>query len=396
MPGRSSRVQPYAGPMHPGLYLHVPFCAHVCGYCDFAAFAGLDDRIPDYVAALRGELSRVAEAGPGAVAPPEADVAASWPEFGSVFVGGGTPSRLPAADLAGILRHARAVLPMAPDVEVTTEANPEDLSAPYLAELVDAGLTRVSIGAQSWAPRVLEFLDRRHDPEAPLRAVAAAREAGVAVVNLDLIYGAPAETADDWAASLATAVEAGTDHLSAYALTMEPSTAYAARVRQGDQAPPDDDVAADRMAVADAQLAAAGLERYEISNWARPGAQCRHNRNYWAGGDYLGIGTGAHGHWQGRRWWSHRAVGRWIDAARAGSTTSGEELLDDAARRAERLLLGLRMLEGVPRRDVEPLDDAAAARMVAGGLLDDDGSTLRLTPAGRPLANAVTVELLPA
>lgn len=379
----------------PGLYLHVPFCAHVCGYCDFAAFAGLDDAIPDYVDALHTELSRVAEAGPAAVAPVGAGVGTDWPEFGSMFVGGGTPSRLPAGDLAGVLRHARQVLPVAADAEVTTEANPEDLSAPYLAELVDAGLTRVSIGAQSWSTRVLDFLDRRHDPEAPLRAVAAAREAAVDVVSLDLIYGAPAETAEDWARSLGTAVEAGTDHLSAYALTMEPSTAYAARVRSGVQAPPDDDVAAERMAVAAELLGAAGLERYEISNWARPGAQCRHNRNYWSGGDYLGIGTGAHGHWQGRRWWSHRAVGRWIGAARAGATTSGEEVLDEAGRRTERLLLGLRMVAGVLRQAVEPLDEPAVRRMAAGGLLTDDGTRIRLTAAGRPLANAITVELLP-
>jgi putative oxygen-independent coproporphyrinogen III oxidase len=380
----------------PGLYLHVPFCAHVCGYCDFAAFAGMDAAIPDYVRALRVELGRIAAAGPRSVAPQGADVGDSWPELGSIFVGGGTPSRLPARDLAELLRHARSVLPFAADAEITTEANPEDLSAPYLATLVEAGLTRVSIGAQSWSTRVLDFLDRRHDPEAPARAVAAARDAGVAVVNLDLIYGAPAETAEDWEASIATAVASGTDHLSAYALTMEPNTTYASRVRAGAQEPPDDDVAAERMAVAQDRLGAAGLERYEISNWARTGARCRHNENYWSGGDYLGVGNGAHGHWQGRRWWSHRAVGRFLDAAAAGTgTTAGEEVLTPAEQRAERLLLGLRMIAGVARQRVEPIDERAAQRLVAGGLLDDDGARLRLTAAGRPLANAVTVELLP-
>jgi putative oxygen-independent coproporphyrinogen III oxidase len=382
--------------MGPGIYLHVPFCAHVCGYCDFAAFSGLDHLAPAYVAALRTELERLAAAGPRALAPPGAAVDGDWPTFGSIFVGGGTPTRLPAADLAGLLSHAREVLPVADDAEVTTEANPEDLDTPYLAELVAAGLTRVSIGAQSWSTRVLDFLDRRHDPEAPLRAVAAAREAAVEVVNLDLIYGAPAESAEDWQRSLEVAVTARADHVSAYALTLEPSTAYARRVHRGEQAAPDEDVAAERMAVAEERLGAAGLDRYEISNWARPGAQCRHNRTYWAGGDYLGVGTGAHGHWQGRRWWSLRSVGRWIAAAADGTATAGEEILDDAARRAERLLLGLRLTEGVLRDVVEPLDERAVERTVAAGLLADDGARLRLTAAGRPLADAVTVELLPA
>lgn len=382
--------------MAAGLYLHIPFCAHVCGYCDFNAYAGRDEAIPAYLAALRADLKRVAAAGPRAVAPPGTDVPAEWPEFGSLFVGGGTPTLLQPRDLADLLRLAREVLPLSADAEITSEANPEDITAEGMAELVDAGLTRLSIGAQSWSTRVLDFLDRRHDPETPARAVAAARAAGVEVINLDLIYGAPAETAEDWRASLSTAVGLGTDHLSAYALTLEPNTAYAARVRTGGQEPPDDDVAAERMAVADDVLSAAGFERYEISNWARPGARCRHNSNYWSGGDYLGVGAGAHGHWQGRRWWSHRSLDRYIGAVGSGeSPVSGAEVLDEPTRRAERLLLGLRMTAGVERSAVEPLDAAAVDRMVAAGLLAVEDQRLRLTPAGRPLANAVTVELLP-
>ncbi len=380
----------------PGLYLHIPFCTHVCGYCDFNTYAGLEDQIPRYVQALRDDLVRVARAGPAAVAPADAEVAGEWPPFGSIFVGGGTPTLLPPDDLAGVLELAREVLPFVADPEVTTEANPEDITVEGVARLVAGGLSRVSIGSQSTSTRVLDFLDRRHDPEAPARAVAAARAAGVDIVNLDLIYGAPAEGEQDWVASLDAAVEAGTDHISAYALTMEPNTVYASRVRAGEQPPPDDDVAAERMAVAQERLRAAGLVRYEISNWARPGAQCRHNVNYWSGGDYLGVGAGAHGHWQGRRWWSYRAVGRYVEAALRGSATSGEEVLEPAQQRAERLLLGLRMVDGVPRDDVEPIDEPAAERLVAGGLLADDGLRLALTAAGRPLANAITVELLPA
>jgi putative oxygen-independent coproporphyrinogen III oxidase len=387
----------------PGLYLHVPFCTHVCGYCDFNTYAGLEDEIPRYLEALRADLRRVAAMGPGAVGSLDGvsdraeDLARDWRTFGSIFVGGGTPTLLPPDDFADLLRLARQALPFAEDAEVTTEANPEDVTAAYLAPLVDAGLTRISIGSQSASVRVLQFLDRRHDPDTPARAIAAAREAGVAVVNVDLIYGAPAERAADWEETLDAAVAAGTDHVSAYALTLEPNTGYASRVRAGEQPPPDDDAAAERMAIAEERLGAAGLERYEISNWARPGARCRHNLNYWRGGDYLGVGAGAHGHWRGRRWWSHRGVGRYTDAALAGrSTTSGAEVLAPPQVRAERLMLGLRAVEGVLRGRVEPVDEHAVARLVAAGLLSDDGEVLRLTAAGRPLANAVTVELLAA
>jgi oxygen-independent coproporphyrinogen-3 oxidase len=379
-----------------GLYLHVPFCAHRCHYCDFNTYAGLDDLIPRYVAALRADLVAVAAAGPRAVAPPGADVDDAWPAFTSLFLGGGTPTLLPPEDLAGVLRLAREVLPFAHDAEVTVEANPETVTVEGLAALVEAGLERVSMGAQSFAPHVLAALGRRHDAERPLAAVAAARAAGVRRVNLDLIYGTPGETDHDWEASLGTAIAAGADHVSAYALTVEPNTEYAAHIRRGAALAPDEDVQAERMVAADRLLSAAGFARYEVSNWARPGAACRHNLTYWRGGDWLGVGAGAHGHWAGRRWWSVRAPARYADDALAGrGTTSGEELLDEPTRRTERLLLGLRMTEGVSRAAVAPLDEARAAGLVNAGLLVDDGRRLRLTPNGMKVANGVTVHLLP-
>jgi putative oxygen-independent coproporphyrinogen III oxidase len=347
--------------------------------------------MPRYVAALRADLRRTAGAGPPGVGGEEC----AWPVFDSVFVGGGTPTLLPADDLAGVLRDVGDLLPLAPDAEVTVEANPETVTVEALATLVEAGVNRVSMGAQSFAPHVLAFLERRHDPESPLRAVADARAAGVARINLDLIYGTPTETDQDWRRSLALVLEAGTEHVSAYALTLEANTPYAADVRAGVKPAPDDDVAAERMAGADATLAAAGFERYEISNWAKPGEACRHNLTYWHGGNWLGIGAGAHAHWAGRRWWSLRAPARYADAALAGeSTTAGQEHLHAATRRTERLFLGLRLADGVLRADVEPLDDARVATLVRHGLVADDGARLRLTAAGRPLANAVTLELL--
>lgn len=389
----------------PGVYVHVPFCRHRCGYCDFAVVTGADEAaMARYVRALRSELARTAAAGPSLLAPPGAAAsqaacsgagASPWPPFASVFIGGGTPTHLDPGVLAGLVRHVRAVLPLADDAEVTVEANPEDIDAAGLAALVGAGLTRLSIGAQSAVGDVLAFLDRRHDVHAPWQAVAAARAAGVSSVSVDLIYGAPAETAADWDVSLRAAVDAGVDHVSCYALTLEPNTPYAARVRQGAQAAPDDDVAAARMARAEQVLAASGYHRYEISNWARPGHESVHNRVYWAGGDYLGAGLGAHGHWRGRRWWNLRGLAGYLAAVEAGrAPVAGAEVLDQAQVRAERLLLGLRRAEGVARAQVAPIAEQHAAALVTAGLLDDDGERLRLTAAGRPLADGVTLRLL--
>jgi len=408
-------------PRPAGVYLHVPFCARLCDYCDFNRVAEGDVAVHRrYAAALRAELARVAAAGPRGVAPPGADVDASWPTFTSVFVGGGTPTLLPADELAGVLRRVREVLPIAGDAEVTVEANPETVTVEGLATLVAAGLDRVSMGAQSFAPHVLAALGRWHDPERPLRAVAEARTAGVRRVSLDLIHGTPGETAQDWVDTLRTVLSAGTDHVSAYALTVEPSTAYAARVRRGEALAPDEDVQAEREEVARAVLGAAGLARYEVSNWARPGAASVHNLTYWRGGDWLGIGAGAHGHWRGegagreaegrpgarpasgrgwvgRRRWGLRAPGRWADAALTGAPThGGEELVDASTRRTERLMMGLRTVEGVPRAEVEPVPDAAVTALVRGGVLTDDGERLRVPEPALGLADGVVRRLLAA
>lgn len=380
-----------------GLYLHVPFCAQRCHYCDFNTYAGLDDLIPRYVAALRADLAAVAAAGPPAVGPPGAEGDEGWPTFTSVFVGGGTPTLLPAADLAGVLRLVGEVLPLAPDAEITVEANPETVTSDGLRELVEAGLDRVSMGAQSFAPHVLDALGRWHDPDSPLRAVAAARAAGVRRVSLDLIYGTPGERPQDWAHSLRTAVDTGIEHVSAYALTVEANTEYAARVRRGTQLAPDEDTQGERMAVAAATLGDAGFARYEVSNWARPGEACRHNLTYWRGGDWLGVGAGAHGHWQGRRWWSLRAPARYADEALAGrTTTAGQEILDEATRRTERLLLGLRTVEGVAREQVEPLDGQLVRALDRAGVLQADAGRLRVPPARLAVADGVARRLLTA
>ncbi len=385
----------------PGVYVHVPFCAHRCGYCNFAvdvgADAGLRRRYTDGVLA---HLAAVAEAGPRALAPQthhggEAP-GPGWPVLGSVFVGGGTPTLLDPGDLARLLTGLVEALPLAADAEVTVEANPETVDEASLATLAAAGCTRVSIGAQAFEPATLAFLDRRHDPEAPARAAADARRAGLASVSLDLIYGVPGQTPEQWEAGLDAALEAGVDHLSCYALTLERNTPYARAVALDGVPAPDDDVAAARMAAAGQRLRRAGLRRYEVSNWARPGHESAHNRMYWRGGDYLALGAAAHGHWQGRRWWNLRPTQRYLARVEAGQApTGGQEILDEATRRAERLLLGLRTAEGVARAEVTPIDEEAAAALVAGGLLADDGAVLRVTEAGWALADGLAVRLLP-
>ncbi|HWH32546.1 MAG TPA: radical SAM family heme chaperone HemW [Egibacteraceae bacterium] len=366
----------------PGIYLHVPFCASICHYCDFNRVLGDDPELMRrYADAMVREVERVLAARD------------DWPAFGSVFIGGGTPTLL-RDQLCPIVDATRPAL--GDGAEVTVEANPETVTAELMAQLREAGVNRVSMGAQSFAPHVLEFLGRRHSADKPLEAVEAVRAAGIERVSLDLIYGAPGESDADWEHSLRTAVDAGLDHVSAYALTVEANTPYAAMVKADPRLAPDDDVQARRMDQAARILGEAGLARYEVSNWARPGQESRHNLVYWRGGDWLGIGAGAHGHWRGRRTWQVRAPQRWVELVEAGQEPlGGEETLTPAQRREERLLMGLRIAEGVARADVEPIDEAAAEALVAQGLLHDDGERIAVTERGRSLTGAIILRLLP-
>lgn len=377
------------------LYVHVPFCAHRCDYCDFAVTTGADGAARRrYVSALHTELERVAGSGPRGVAPPGAAATAVWPAFSSVFVGGGTPTLLEPEDLSGVLRHARAVLPVAADAEVTVEANPETIDVEGLARLVAGGLTRLSVGAQSFSTPVLATLGRLHDPHRVGTAVEAARRAGVAGVSLDLIYGVPGETEEQWRDTLHRAVDLDVGHVSCYALTVEVNTPFAARVRAGVLAGVDEDVQAERMGIADEVLGEAGLRRYEVSNWAKPGHESVHNQTYWHGGDWLGLGAAAHGHWGGRRWWNVRPTERYIREVEAGrSPVGGQEILTAEQRRAERLLTGLRTVDGVRRSEVDPLDAGALRGLVAAGLLTADVERVRATAKGLPLADGLTKRL---
>ncbi|MFW3169389.1 radical SAM family heme chaperone HemW [Geodermatophilus sp. CPCC 206100] len=374
-----------------GLYVHVPFCATRCGYCDFNTYTaeelGPGAARSDYAGTVVAELQLAARTlGP------------DLPTVETVFVGGGTPTLLPADDLVAVLAAVRELFPVAVDVEVTTEANPETVDPAGLARLREGGFTRLSLGMQSAAEHVLAVLDRRHTPG---RAVAAAREAraaGFEHVNLDLIYGTPGETDADWAASLDAVLAASVDHVSAYALIVEEGTRLARRIRRGELPMPDDDVLADRYEQADATLRGAGFDWYEVSNWATgPAARCRHNELYWANANWWGVGPGAHSHVGGLRWWNAKHPAAHADRLLRGeSPAQDSELLDDADRALETIMLGLRLRAGLPLAALSPAGRARAADAVARGLLDPgahEAGRAVLTDRGRLLADAVVRDL---
>jgi oxygen-independent coproporphyrinogen-3 oxidase len=370
-----------------GVYVHVPYCAHRCGYCDFNTYVDDTGAAASYADAAVAEIRLATRVLDG---PPPAS---------TVFFGGGTPTLLPPADLARILAAVRDEIGLTPDAEVTTEANPETLTPEVLESLRESGFNRLSIGMQSATPHVLATLERRHTPGRATACVAEARDAGFRSVSLDLIYGTPGESDDDWRGTLDAALGAEPDHVSAYSLIVEPGTRLAAQVQRGEVPPTDDDVHADRYELVDEALRARGFGWYEISNWAR-GAdhRCRHNELYWRGGDWWGVGPGAHSHVGGTRWWNVRLPRDHAAALAEGrSPAQARETLDPEARRVERLLLGVRLATGHPAADLDAPGRAEAASLATEGLLDKaalDAGTLLLTDRGRLLADGVVLRLV--
>ncbi|GAA2324851.1 radical SAM family heme chaperone HemW [Streptomyces violaceusniger] len=379
-----------------GFYLHVPYCATRCGYCDFNTYTASELRGSGGVLASRDNYAeQVVE-----------EVRLARKVLGddpraveTVFVGGGTPTLLAAADLGRMLGAIRDEFGLAEGAEVTTEANPESVDPRYLAELREAGFNRISFGMQSARQHVLKVLDRTHTPGRPEACVAEARAAGFGHVNLDLIYGTPGESDADWRASLEAALGAGPDHVSAYALIVEEGTQLARRIRRGEVPMTDDDVHADRYLIAEETLTAAGFTWYEVSNWATsPAGRCRHNELYWRGADWWGAGPGAHSHVGGVRWWNVKHPGAYAQALGEGrSPGAGRELLSAEERRVERILLELRLAKGCPLELLRPAGAAAAARALEDGLLEPEpygrGRAV-LTLRGRLLADAVVRDLV--
>lgn len=376
-----------------GVYVHVPFCRVRCGYCDFNTYTADEVRgvrQSDYAGQALGELAQAERvlAATGAPSRPAS----------TVFFGGGTPTLLPVADLARLLAGIRSTWGLMPGAEVTTEANPDSVDERSLHDLAAAGFTRVSFGMQSAVPHVLATLERTHDPARIPLVVEWARAAGLQV-SLDLIYGTPGESAADWQASLDLAVAQHPDHLSAYALIVEPGTKLARQISRGEVAAPDDDLAADLYEQADATLAAAGYSWYEVSNWATDSAhRSRHNLAYWTGEDWWGVGPGAHSHVGGVRWWNVKHPAAYAERILAGvSPAAGRETLDAQTRRVETVLLGTRLADGLPTTALDDPGRQVVAGLIADGLVDGHAAVagrVVLTLRGRLLADAVVRRLL--
>jgi putative oxygen-independent coproporphyrinogen III oxidase len=369
-----------------GVYVHVPFCLTRCHYCDFVTYTGMEGLRRPYAAALLEEAAMaVAALGP------------EPPEVTSVFVGGGTPTLLPAGDLARVLHRLRELLAFAPGAEVTVEANPETVDAAMAAGLAGAGVTRVSMGAQSFDDRVLAALGRVHDAARVEAAVATLRAAGVPALNLDLIYGGPGEDDRSWAATLEAAVALEPEHLSAYALTIEPATKFGRLVAAGRMAEPAEDDLADRYDTVCQVLGGAGYAHYEVSNWARPGHASRHNLTYWRRGRYLGLGAGAHEFDGTTRRWNLPGVPAYLEVVRGNRRpTEGQERLDHTQARFEALALRLRTVDGLGPDEaralgVDPAGEGADQLRTAGLLAPGPG--LALTGKGMFLHGEVVARL---
>lgn len=367
-------------------YVHVPFCAHRCGYCDFTVIAGRDDLFGRYLAALQRELQRLGE-------PHEVD---------TLYIGGGTPTQLPADELARLLEMLLHWFPLAADGEFTVEANPSGLSARKIRILAQNGVNRLSLGVQSFDRAVLARLERDHRPEDIARVVERIRP-HIDNIAFDLIFGVPGQSLEVWQHTLQCALRCEPRHISTYGLTYEKGTRFWSRRHKGELVPVGEELERDMYACAMDVLAAAGFEQYEISSFARPGFRCRHNEVYWRGEPFYGVGPGAARYVNGRRELNHRSVTTWMKRLLSGlSPTAEVEVLDEQERARELLVLRLRHADGIDRDDfrrrtgfaVEDLIGTEIERHRRSGLLEDDGRRIRLSRAGRFLADSVAADML--
>jgi oxygen-independent coproporphyrinogen-3 oxidase len=364
-------------------YVHVPFCSSRCGYCDFNTYTASElggFAFPAYVEAVHSEIALAKQ-----VVQPR--------PLASVFIGGGTPSLLPIKDLAAVLGALREAFGLEPGAEISLEANPEDVTQHALEGWLQAGVTRLSLGMQSADPQALGLLQRAHSPGSAVNAAALARTEGFQHVSLDLIYGIPGQSMDSWRATLVSALSAQPDHISAYALGVEPGTALERQVRRAEVSAPDPDTAAAQYDLADVVLSESGFAWYEISNWARPAGRCEHNLGYWRGDNWWGFGPGAHSHVDGVRWWNVKRPATYQGTLAARhSPAAARESLDGTSRHVESVMLQVRMADGIPR---DAFPHATTERLLYDGLLENtDGARLRLTRKGRMLADAVVRVLL--
>ena len=373
-------------------YVHIPYCSRRCGYCDFNTYtpselrAGgtLETVAGDYIEAVLREIEMAQVAAPGAVP--------------TIFFGGGTPSLLPARDLGRVITAIKERFDVAPDCEITLEANPDTVDDFKLSELLEVGFNRISFGMQSAVPHVLKTLDRTHNPENVFRAVNAARFVGFSSISVDLIYGTPGETLEDWKTSVRTALSLPIDHLSAYALIVESGTKLANQIKRGELTMPDDDLMADMYLHVDGVSELAGLSWYEISNWSKPGHQSRHNIAYWRNANWWGLGPGAHSHLDGVRWWNVKHPTAYKDLLFGGSNPLQEkEILNLQQKSDEAIMLAIRMRDGIAVNDLSAQQIAKVAGYCQSGHLDVaqwEAGTMQLTPQGRLIADRIVRELV--
>ena len=376
-----------------GAYVHVPFCATRCGYCDFNTYTaqelqrdGTTVSTATYVDRVISEVTRQRTA-----------LGNNSQPLTSVFFGGGTPTLLGSSELVRALTSLKKEFGLLVNAEITTEVNPDSVNAHDLEILREGGFTRVSFGHQSSAPKVLQLLERTHTPGRTWEAVNWANEAGFEHISVDLIYGSPNETQAELELTLSEVIAADIDHVSAYSLIVEPGTKLAAQVARGEVNAPSDDVAASRYELIDQQLSSAGFEWYEVSNWAKPGGECKHNLNYWHNQDWIGIGPGAHAHINGLRTWMIKHPAAWAaQVDQNKEPIDGSEVLSATEIANENIMLGLRLRDGIELATLSSAGIEQANEAVTQGLLYSDLFTLGrvvLTPKGRLLADGLVSRL---
>jgi putative oxygen-independent coproporphyrinogen III oxidase len=367
-------------------YVHIPYCIKRCGYCDFNTYtpselqdgATLEIVSADYIDAVVQELK-----------------SAPKDPVSSIFFGGGTPSLLPARDLGRVIAAIRQHNGLQEGAEITLEANPDSVTPEKLADYINVGFNRISFGAQSFVPHVLATLDRTHNPDNVKKAVDAARAAGFESISVDLIYGTPGESIDDWRITVESAMALDIDHISAYALIVETGTKLAAQIKRGEIAMPDDDAMADMYLLVDSLCEASGMSWYELSNWSKPGHECRHNVAYWHNANWWGLGPGAHSHMNGKRFWNVKHPSAYKTRVFAGETPIHEsEILTAEQIQDEKIMLSIRMREGISFDELAPHHLERLAIYKENGYVSLSGDSVTLTPVGRLIADRIVRELV--
>ena len=378
---------------HLAFYIHIPYCVKRCGYCDFNTYTPAELQIQssletishDYIDLVLKEIERAAAQSSATFVP-------------SIFFGGGTPTLMAPADLARVIGSIQSHFTLTDDCEITIEANPDTVNPEMLSQLLQAGFNRISLGMQSAVPHVLEVLDRTHIPANVEKAVLAARAAGFKEVSVDLIYGTPGESMQDWEKSIDAALALPITHISAYALIVEEGTKLASRVKRGEIIIPDDDETADKYILADNRFRDAGMDWYELSNWSKPGSECKHNLYYWYGENWWGAGPGAHSHMDGRRWWNVKHPGTYKEKIlSSGDPTQESENLSDAQREEERLLLNIRLPGGIAKSSLTAQQLKKLSPFLEGGHVSKEnwgGGKVTLTQTGRLLADRIVRDAL--